>query len=71
MPLIQGQVCKTAIASSNRSARAASGPSTAPMTHAQSAVAVKENLDTSPEAQRQFQTEAHIVAGLRHPTCRA
>jgi WD40 repeat protein len=29
--------------------------------------AVKENLDTSPEAQRQFQREASILAGLRHP----
>jgi len=30
-------------------------------------VAVKENLDTSPEAQRQFQREAILLAGLRHP----
>lgn len=29
--------------------------------------AVKENLDTSPEAQRQFQREATLLAGLRHP----
>ena len=29
--------------------------------------AVKENLDTSPEAQQQFQREAQILAGLRHP----
>jgi serine/threonine protein kinase len=29
--------------------------------------AVKENLDTSPEAQRQFQREATILASLRHP----
>jgi eukaryotic-like serine/threonine-protein kinase len=30
-------------------------------------VALKENLDTSPEAQRQFEREATLVAGLRHP----
>jgi serine/threonine-protein kinase len=30
-------------------------------------VAIKENLDTSPEAQKQFQREAHIVAHLSHP----
>lgn len=29
--------------------------------------ALKENLDTSEEAQRQFQREATILAGLRHP----
>ncbi len=29
--------------------------------------AVKENFDTSPEAQRQFQWEASVLAGLRHP----
>jgi ribose transport system substrate-binding protein len=29
--------------------------------------AVKENLDTSPEAQRQFRREATLLAGLRHP----
>jgi hypothetical protein len=28
--------------------------------------AIKENLDTSPEAQRQFQREASMMAGLRH-----
>ena len=30
-------------------------------------VAVKENLDTSPEAQRQFEHEARLLAPLRHP----
>ena len=30
-------------------------------------VAIKENLDTSPEAQRQFQQEALILANLHHP----
>jgi serine/threonine protein kinase len=30
-------------------------------------VAVKENLDTSPEAHRQFDHEAKILAGLHHP----
>jgi serine/threonine-protein kinase len=30
-------------------------------------VAVKENLDTSPEAQRQFEQEARLLAPLRHP----
>ena len=35
--------------------------------HLNVAVAVKENLDTSPEAQRQFQQEALILAGLNHP----
>ncbi|WP_374686007.1 SUMF1/EgtB/PvdO family nonheme iron enzyme [Promineifilum sp.] len=30
-------------------------------------VAVKENLDTSPEAQRQFEHEALLLAPLRHP----
>jgi serine/threonine protein kinase len=30
-------------------------------------VAIKENLDTSPEAQRQFQHEALILANLSHP----
>jgi peptide/nickel transport system substrate-binding protein len=30
-------------------------------------VAVKENLDTSQEAQRQFEREASLMAGLRHP----
>jgi len=30
-------------------------------------VAVKENLDTSPQAQAQFQREALILAQLRHP----
>jgi serine/threonine-protein kinase len=30
-------------------------------------VAIKENLDTSPEAQRQFQHEAQILANLSHP----
>ncbi len=30
-------------------------------------VAVKENLDMSPESQQQFATEARILAGLRHP----
>jgi len=29
--------------------------------------ALKENLDSSPEAQRQFAREASILAGLRHP----
>lgn len=32
-----------------------------------SKVAVKENLDMSPESQKQFETEAHILATLRHP----
>jgi serine/threonine protein kinase len=31
------------------------------------AVAVKENLDTSPEAQRQFLREATVLANLSHP----
>jgi eukaryotic-like serine/threonine-protein kinase len=31
------------------------------------ACAVKENLDTSTEAQRQFQREANMMASLRHP----
>ena len=30
-------------------------------------VAVKENLDTSAEAQRQFEQEARLLAPLRHP----
>jgi serine/threonine protein kinase len=30
-------------------------------------VAVKENLDTSAEAQRQFEHEAQLLAPLRHP----
>ncbi len=30
-------------------------------------VAVKENLDASPESQKQFETEANILAKLRHP----
>jgi eukaryotic-like serine/threonine-protein kinase len=30
-------------------------------------VAIKENLDTSPEAQRQFQREASILSNLSHP----
>lgn len=30
-------------------------------------VALKENLDTSAQAQRQFQREAAVMAGLRHP----
>lgn len=30
-------------------------------------VAIKENLDTSPEAQRQFTHEAQILSGLSHP----
>jgi eukaryotic-like serine/threonine-protein kinase len=30
-------------------------------------VAIKENLDTSPEAQRQFQQEARILSSLSHP----
>jgi serine/threonine protein kinase len=30
-------------------------------------VALKENLNTSPESLRQFQTEARLLAGLRHP----
>jgi hypothetical protein len=30
-------------------------------------IAIKENLDTSPEAQRQFQHEAQILATLTHP----
>jgi hypothetical protein len=29
--------------------------------------ALKENLDASPEAQRQFEREATLLAGLRHP----
>jgi peptide/nickel transport system substrate-binding protein len=29
--------------------------------------AIKENLDTSPEAQRQFQREASVLANLSHP----
>ncbi|MCC7130609.1 MAG: protein kinase, partial [Anaerolineae bacterium] len=29
--------------------------------------AVKENLDTSPEAQRQFTREATVLANLSHP----
>jgi serine/threonine protein kinase len=32
------------------------------------AVAIKENLDTSPEAQRQFHREARILAHLSHPS---
>lgn len=28
---------------------------------------IKENLDTSPQAQQQFQQEAHMLAALRHP----
>lgn len=31
------------------------------------ACAVKENLDTSPEAQRQFAREATVLANLSHP----
>ena len=31
------------------------------------AVAVKENLDTSPEAGRQFEREAQLLGSLRHP----
>src|SRR5512147_2989744 len=30
-------------------------------------IAIKENLDTSPEAQRQFQHEALILSNLSHP----
>ncbi len=30
-------------------------------------VAIKENLDTSPQAQKQFEREAHMLAGLFHP----
>ncbi|MBX7254024.1 MAG: SUMF1/EgtB/PvdO family nonheme iron enzyme [Candidatus Promineofilum sp.] len=30
-------------------------------------VAVKENFDTGPQAQRQFEREAKLLAGLRHP----
>jgi uncharacterized membrane protein YjgN (DUF898 family) len=30
-------------------------------------VAIKENLDISPEAQKQFQNEAQILSGLSHP----
>jgi len=30
-------------------------------------VAIKENFDTSPQAQQQFQFEAHILANLDHP----
>jgi Tol biopolymer transport system component/predicted Ser/Thr protein kinase len=30
-------------------------------------VAVKENLNTNPEAERQFHREASLLAGLRHP----
>ena len=30
-------------------------------------IAIKENLDTSPEAQRQFQHEASILSNLSHP----
>ena len=30
-------------------------------------IAIKENLDTSPEAQRQFQHEAQILADISHP----
>ena len=29
--------------------------------------AVKENLNTSPQAERQFRREATLLAGLRHP----
>jgi serine/threonine-protein kinase len=32
-----------------------------------SKVAVKENLDMSPESQKQFEAEAHILAKLKHP----
>jgi serine/threonine-protein kinase len=32
-----------------------------------SKVAVKENLDMSPESQKQFEAEAHILANLKHP----
>jgi len=32
-----------------------------------SKVAVKENLDMSPESQKQFETEARILATLKHP----
>ena len=31
------------------------------------AVAVKENIDTGPESQRQFEREAQLLANLRHP----
>ena len=30
-------------------------------------VALKENLDTSQEGQRQFEREANMMSGLRHP----
>jgi len=30
-------------------------------------VAIKENIDTGPESQRQFEREAKLLAGLRHP----
>ncbi|MEW5869555.1 MAG: serine/threonine-protein kinase [Chloroflexota bacterium] len=33
----------------------------------QSPVAIKENFDVSPQAQRQFQTEARLLFKLRHP----
>ena len=29
-------------------------------------VALKENADTGPDAQRQFEREAHLLANLRH-----
>ena len=35
--------------------------------HLNKAVAIKENLDTTPEAQRQFSREASILAHLSHP----
>jgi len=35
--------------------------------HLKRAIAVKENLETSPEAQRQFMREALILANLSHP----
>lgn len=35
--------------------------------HLNKAVAIKENLDTTPEAQRQFGREASILAHLSHP----
>ena len=30
-------------------------------------MAVKENFDSGPESQRQFEREAKLLAGLRHP----
>ena len=68
MPLTQGQMLQTRYRVTALLAQGGFGAVyRAWVTNLNQPVAIKENLDTSPEAQRQFAHEAQMLSSLRHP----